>query len=153
VLLLLLFGLQRALDVFPAASLPSLLLCHSLVLADRAAEALEAARAAVDASGRSPAALSLLALLLQQQLPPAVAPAATAAAAGSGHDAAAADGAAADAEGSGSASAAAVHEYVALCLEVVQADPWAAGAVQGGAACCMHCTIVLVHHAVSQRLR
>ncbi|WIA10269.1 hypothetical protein OEZ85_010467 [Tetradesmus obliquus] len=44
--------LQRALGMYPAASLPSLLLCHSLVLADRPGEALEAARAAADASGR-----------------------------------------------------------------------------------------------------
>ncbi|KAF6258309.1 hypothetical protein COO60DRAFT_1132069 [Scenedesmus sp. NREL 46B-D3] len=117
--------LQRALDMAPAASLPSLLLSHSLVLSGRAAEAGEAARAAVGASARSPAALSLLALLLQQQLPREAPPGA---AAGAGST----DGGGAAAAAGAAASPALVHEYVALCLEVVLADPWALGAVQGG---------------------
>jgi hypothetical protein len=150
-LLLLLLHAQRALDVYPAASLPSLLLCHSLVLSGRADEAAGAARAAVDASGRSPAALSLQALLLQQQLPvsgPAAAAAAAAAIAdtdGAAHadDDAGADGVAA-AGAAGGASDAVVHEYVALCLEVLQGDPWALGAVQGGfhnMCCCSMLTV------------
>jgi hypothetical protein len=145
--LLLLLHAQRALDVYPAASLPSLLLCHSLVLSGRADEAAHAARAAVDASGRSPAALSLQAQLLQQQLPasgPAAAAAAATADTDGDDDDEAADAGCAAAGAAGGASDAMVHEYVALCLEVVQGDPWALGAVQGGChnmCCCSMLTV------------
>jgi F0F1-type ATP synthase assembly protein I len=35
-----------------------------------------------------------------------------------------------------------VHEYVALCLEVVLGDPWALGAVQGGLSCVLSAQVL-----------
>lgn len=124
-----LLQLQRALDVFPAASLPTLLLCHTLVVADRAAEAEAAAWSAVQASGRSTEALSLLALLLQ----PGDVSGPAAVGAGSSSQQPAAKGSRADdaSEAEEDTGDAPLHDYVALCLEVLAGDPWALGAVQG----------------------
>jgi hypothetical protein len=150
--------MQRVLKISPGASHAVLLMCHLLATSGRQADAATVAAKAATASGMSTESLSLWASLMEHQALTAAA-AAVGGVPSSAHEhacgltagadmnlngdsnmgaepeqaaAAADDDGGEDAGGSGDASdAAAVHNYVTACEEILAADPWALGAVEG----------------------
>lgn len=134
--------------MLPAALLPALLLCHTLVITDNQEDAAAVAQAAVDSSGRSSESLSLLAVVKEATATQDAQngsstqldrnstdyPAVTAAAAGDDYGAAASgDGTTSgpQPDATGHADESSIHQYVELCLEILMSDPRQLGAVQG----------------------
>lgn len=144
--------LQRCLHQFPAALLPALLLCHTLVITGNQEDAAAVVLSAVNASGRSAEALSLLASVQERAALQALAAASDGLLTGLGTQASQHTAVNIRASHAGSAASAvvavnglndvvydddsgedvmSVHEYVGVCLEVLQTDAWQLGAVEG----------------------
>lgn len=152
---------QRVLKISPGASHAVLLMCHLLATTGQQDDAAAVAAKAAAASGMSTESLSLWSLLTEQQALTAATAAAVGRLPSSAHEHAHGRTAVADmnrsvhsdmvaepeqaaaaaevdddgGEGEGvsdeAGDAAVVHNYVTACEEVLAADPWALGAVEG----------------------